>query len=251
MRWPAEKPRSDKPRKSDEQQRPGRGLWDRRQLGREEMFRGEEARWVRSEETVLSAVTGVRPDYLPQVVDAGGGGSKAPWGINRRVGAVAVNEAVLRRNAVRTDFVPADDLPGRIDAVSLCIDGARESENGVGAMTAEKGFLNRIAPAHRLKRPDDLALVVHANDIDADASDIGGWLNCRVGAVVVKEALLGAAGFKVKPDDLSLGVDALGHGVQGPRNVENGVVAVIVKETVADAVTVYVSPYDLSGSVDA
>src|SRR5271166_3870448 len=76
-----------------------------------------------------------------------------------------------------TDFVIADDLSGRIDAVGLGVDGPGESENGVGAMTVEKGFLSRIAPA--LKRPDDLAVVVDAPDIDV--SDIGGMaqLSCR------------------------------------------------------------------------
>ena len=56
--------------------------------------------------------------------------------LNCRKGATAVNEAVLAAVAL----VPSDDLSRVVDVINVGVDGAREVESGVRALSVEEAM---------------------------------------------------------------------------------------------------------------
>ena len=113
----------------------------------------------------------VMPDDLSRGAHGGDRGGHAAWEIDRRVGAVAVEEAV-RGDAIE---VTPGDVCLVVDSIDECIDAAWGIDRRIGAATVKKAVLGEAGIG---VMPDDVSLVV---DSIGDRIDAAWGVDRRVG----------------------------------------------------------------------
>jgi hypothetical protein len=152
---------------------------------------------------IVVGIDYVRPNDLSLGVDAVGIGVEGSWNVDRGVCAMIVEEAVV--NSITISVNP-DDLSLGIDACGFgTVDAARGVYRRVDAVVVQEA----VRRTRAVVLPKDLSLRV---DAKGDGFSAARGVDCRVGTMAFEEAVccVTTAIVFVFPDDLSLGIDAVG-----------------------------------------